>query len=223
MQVLPRWIPIIAITCLQIILDEAYAMDDEQFSHGLCQSPDENIHAFHLTGGVLDRVLDVWSEVIAFDEEVGWVKSYDELSDDFLRDLIGESLPANLSPFLRAGMSAHVLKRSDAIDCIECDPSARHRRMSAQCHFDSREGASEGSRQLARQGVAFPTGQPPNFAVQSIRAGQRIRPAGNIPRGHGLHQSCDFLRAYRSQSASSIAFARRLADTTYLSKAPQDH
>ena len=103
MQAWVRWIPIIAIILIHITTDEANALDDDQFVHALCQSPDENIHAFHLTGGVLERILGVWSEVIAYDEEVGWVKAYDESSDAFLREIIAEHVPENQNPFLRAG------------------------------------------------------------------------------------------------------------------------
>lgn len=78
-------------------------MDDSKFVDDLCKSADENIHVFHLTGGVLDLVLGVWSEVIAYDEEVGTVRAYDESSDDLLRSIAAESLPENASPYLTAG------------------------------------------------------------------------------------------------------------------------
>jgi hypothetical protein len=87
---------------LGIIFEEVWALDDEdRFIDDLCTSPDDIIHVFHLTGGVLDRVLGVWSEVIAYEEEVGIVRAYDGSSDQFLRGIAAEILPENLNPFLK--------------------------------------------------------------------------------------------------------------------------
>ena len=96
-----KWV--FTLVVLQLLSGQIlHALDDDGFIRRICQSTEEHVHVFYLTGRLLDWIVGTWSEVIEFDLELGWTRAFEESSDVLLRELIHESLPD--TPMFPSGM-----------------------------------------------------------------------------------------------------------------------
>ncbi len=78
--------------------------EDRIFVSEVCQKLDGGIDTQYLNGRVHTRILGIWSAVIALDEAIGWIPSFDESSDQYLRDIIAVSESKEPSTLIEAGM-----------------------------------------------------------------------------------------------------------------------
>ena len=77
---------------------------DRIFVGDVCQTQKGGIDTQYINGRAHSWILGIWSEIIALDEAIGWTPSFDESSDQYLRDIIAASESKEPSSLIEAGM-----------------------------------------------------------------------------------------------------------------------